>query len=62
MRIFFQGGGTKFRHSFQAQLFPAELIISNSSNKRTLGGSGGMLPRKNFENSHTVTAILVLIE
>ena len=42
----FQGGGTKFRHFFQAQFFPAELIISNLSNKRTLGGCGGMLPRK----------------
>ena len=28
----------------------------------TLGGSGGMLPRKIFENLHTVMAILVLFE
>ena len=27
-----------------------------------LGGSGGMLPRKNFENLHTVVVILALFE
>ena len=36
--------------------------MSNLSNKRILGGSGGMLPRKNFENLNTVVAILVLFE
>ena len=30
--------------------------------KKALGGSGGMLPRKFFENLHTVVAILVLFE
>ena len=30
--------------------------------KKTLGGSGGMLPRKIFENLHTVVAILALFE
>ena len=30
--------------------------------KRTLGGSGGMLSRKIFENLHTVVAILALFE
>ena len=28
--------------------------------KKALGGSGGMLPRKIFENLHTAVAILVL--
>ena len=45
---FFQGGGTNFRHFFQAQFFPAKLIISNLSNKKALGRSGGMLPPKKF--------------
>ena len=30
--------------------------------KKTLGGSGGMLPGKKFENSHSVVVILVLFE
>ena len=30
--------------------------------KKTLGGSGGMLPRKIFENLHTLMAILALFE
>ena len=34
--------------------------MSNLSNKMTLGGSGGMLPQKFFENLHTVMAIRVL--
>ena len=59
---FFQGEGTKFRHFFGAQFFPAELILSNLSNKRTLGGSEGIFPRKIFENLLTVMAILVLFE
>ena len=44
--FFFQGGGTKFRHFFQAQFFPVKFIISNLNNKSTLGGSTGMLPGK----------------
>ena len=31
-------------------------------NKKALGRSEGMLPRKIFENLHTVVAILVLFE
>ena len=30
--------------------------------KKALGGSGGMLPQKIFENLHTIVAILVLFE
>ena len=30
--------------------------------KKALGGSGGMLPRKIFENLHTAVAILALFE
>ena len=30
--------------------------------KKALGGSGGMLPRKIFENLHTAVAILVVFE
>ena len=59
---FFQGEGSKFRLFFQAQFFPKELIMSNLRNKRTLGGSGGMFPRKKIQNLLTVMAILVLFE
>ena len=47
---------------FHAQFFPTELILSNLSNKNYSMWSAGMLPRKNFENLHTVMAILVLFE
>ena len=30
--------------------------------RKSLGGSGGMLPRKIFENVHAVMAIFVLLE
>ena len=42
----FSGRGHKFCHFFQAQFFPAELIISNLNNKRTLGGLGTCFPGK----------------
>ena len=59
---FFLGGGTNFRHFFSA-VFLVDLILSNISNKNdSRGGSGGMLPRKFFENLHTAMAILVLFE
>ena len=47
---------------FQAYFFPAELILSNLSTKNDSRGLQGMLPRKIFENLHTVMAILVLFE
>ena len=39
---------------FQACFFQAELFKSILRIKKALGGSGGMLPRKIFENLHTV--------
>ena len=45
---FFQGGGTKFRHFFQAHFFPAELIISNLSNKNDSRGVRGHAPPETF--------------
>ena len=57
----FQGGGTQIRHIFNGS-YSAELFLSILRIKKALGGSGGMLPRKIFENLHTVVAILVLLE
>ena len=59
---YFQGGGTNFRHFFKRSFFLAELILSNLSNKNNFREFGGMLPRKRFENLHTVMATLVLFE
>ena len=59
---FFEGEGINFRHFFQAQVFPAELFLSNLSAKNDSRGSGGMLPRKIFENLLTAMTILVLFE
>ena len=36
--------------------------MKHLENKKTLGGSGGMLPREIFENLHTVVVTLVLFE
>ena len=47
---------------FQVCFFPAELVLSNLSNKSTSWGSRGKLPRKIFENLHAVMAVLVLFE
>ena len=60
-RIFFKEehqSSSLFKHSF----FPGELTLSNSSNKNDSRGSRDMLPRKCFENLHTVKAIVVLFE
>ena len=56
---FFQGESTKFRRFFKRSFFPAELILVTET---TLGGSGGMLPQKKFENSRTVIVILALFK
>ena len=37
-------------------------LIDCEETKQALGGSAGMLPRKNFEKLHAVMAILVLFE
>ena len=47
-------GGTKF--------FLRVVFFSAGGTKMALGESGGMLPRKMFENLNTVMAILVLFE
>ena len=57
---FFQEGGTQIRRIFMGG-FSAELFLSILIIEKALG-SGGMLPRKFFENLHTVEAILVLFE
>ena len=58
---FFQGGKTNFRH-FSSVVFSTDLIVSSLNNKSDSRGSGGMLPRKLFENLRTAMAILVLFE
>ena len=58
---FFQEGGTNFHH-FSSAVFVTDLILSDLSNKNDSRGSGGMMPRKFFENLHTAMAILVLFE
>ena len=58
---FFQGEDTKFRHFFMRSFSPAELILSNLSNKNESKGSEGMLPRKIFVILHTAMVILVLL-
>ena len=57
---FFSGRGHQFLSLFRAQFFSADLILSNLSTENASRESGDMLPRKNFENLHTVMAILVL--
>ena len=51
---FFSGRGHQISSLFQAQIFPGRVILNNLSNKNDFRGSGGMLPRKIFENLHTV--------
>ena len=60
-KTFFRKGAPKFV-TFSSVFFPAELILSNLSNKNDSRGSGGMLAQKFFENLHTVMAILALFE
>ena len=48
-----------FKRSFFHRLNFKQLSLSNKNESR---GSGGMLPRKIFENLHTAMAILVLFE
>ena len=47
---------------FQACFVRAQPFLSVLRMKNALGGSGGMLPRKIFENLHTVEAILAPFE
>ena len=59
---FFEGRGINFCHFFQAYCFRKSYFQAFSVPKTTLGGSGGMLPWKIFENLHTTMVILVLFE
>ena len=59
---FFSGRGHQFLSLFQAQIFSAELILSNLRTKNDSRGFGSMLPRKIFENLRTVMVILVLFK
>ena len=47
---------------FSSPVFSGKIILKHIENKKDSRGSGGMLPRKVFENLHTVVAILVLFE
>ena len=58
---FFEGGGINFRHFFQVY-FSGRVNSKHLRCQKRLFGSGGMLPRKIFENSHTAKAILVLFK
>ena len=55
----FSRRGHQISSLFQAQFFQGRVILSNLSNKNDFGG---MLPRKFFENLHTVMVILALFE
>ena len=48
--------------TFSSVMFSGRIIMEHIENKKVSKGSGGMLPRKIFENLHTVVAILVLFE
>ena len=58
----FSGRGHQIPSLFKRIFFPAELILSNLSNKNDSRGSVGMFPGKIFENLLTVMAILVFFE
>ena len=47
---------------FQTFFFSGRIVLKNIDNKKGSRGSGGMFPRKIFENLHTVVAILALFE
>ena len=56
---FLRGRGTNFV-TFSSAVFSAELIFSNLSAKNCSRGVRGHAFPENFENLHTVKAILVL--
>ena len=49
-------------HIFLGVFFWQNKLKADSKTRKVLGESGGMLPRKSFENLHAVMAILVLFE
>ena len=58
---FFREGAPKFA-VFSNVFFSGRIVLKNIDNKKGSRGSGGMLPRKIFENLHTAVAILALFE
>ena len=58
---FFSGRGHQFSSLFK-RIFSINLILSNLSNKNDCREVRGHAPPENFENLHTVMAILVLFE
>ena len=42
--------------------FPLRIILNNIKNEKDSRGSGGMFPRKIFENSPSVVVVLILFE
>ena len=57
---FFREGAPNFDIPLSVPVgFPGRIILKHIENEK---GSRGMLPRKIFENLHTVEAILVLFE
>ena len=61
-RIIFRERAPNFVTFSSAVFFPAELILSNLSNKIDSSGFGGMLPRKIFENLRTAMVILAFFQ
>ena len=57
---FFREGAPRFNF-FLTQFF-GRIILKHIENNKSSRGVRGMLPRKIFENLHTVGAILVLFE
>ena len=59
IRNFFKEGTSNF-NIFSSVVFSGRINLKQVEKQKK--GSGGMLPRKIFENSHTVIAILVHFE
>ena len=59
--FFFREGAPKIA-IFSNVFFSGKIILKHIENKKGSRGSGGMLPRKFFENLQTVVAILVVLE
>ena len=57
----FQEGASKF-DKFSSVFFSGRIILKHIENKKSSRGVRGHVPRKIFENLHTVMAILVLFE
>ena len=60
--IYSELSSTKFLTFFKRIFSGKVKFEANRETKMILGGSGGMLPRKIFQNLHTVMGILALFE